>query len=140
MRRRQIPGSLAYWCEWSEKRSSAWAAHGSNLVKMNAAIGWPCAEVWWRVAIFREERFSRRTCWPSSDRQQGSRPRLAKIAERAGHVSLAVLGFAVQRIGQHVGVGEARLVPRHPLHEVVLRVRRGHAVRRLQRFHDFLAE
>ena len=50
------------------------------------------------------------------------------------------LDSPLERIEQHIGVGEARVVPRHPLDEIAFGVRRGHAVRRLFRLHHLLAE
>ena len=69
-----------------------------------------------------------------------ARARLAAKGEDAGDVGLAVLGLAAQRVEQHVGVGEAGVVPRHPLDDVMLRIGRGDAFRRLFRLHDFFAE
>ena len=72
--------------------------------------------------------------------EQGAGAGFAEEGEGAGHVGLAVLGFAGEGVHQDVGIGEAGLVPRHPLHEVVLGIGGGGAIGGFGHADDFLAE
>ena len=72
--------------------------------------------------------------------EQGTGARPAAKGEDGSDVCLAVFGFPAQRVEQHVGIGEACIVPRHPLDDVMLRIGCGDAFRRLFRPQDLFAE
>ena len=63
--------------------------------------------------------------------QQRPGASLSAQGKHTGHVSLTVFGLTRARVDEDVGVGEAGVIPRNPLHNVVARVGCGDAGRGL---------